>query len=80
MLYDVTLRELFQVFPKKLFLRLSGSPPLELLSVSLPKVMRREADLVVRLADGRICHFEIQTRPEPGMLDRMLGYRWLIRT
>ena len=78
MLDDLTLKDLFQSLPKRLFLELAAREPVEFLNAGCPSVQKGPG-LVARLADGRICHVEFQSRGEPEMRWRMLGYRWFVR-
>jgi len=78
MRFDATLKQLFQV-PGKLLESLTGSRIAEVLTVEFPDVRRRVADLVVRLEDGRIAHFELQSGADSEMPWRMLEYYFLIR-
>ena len=74
MSYDATLKELFQGAPQRLLELLTGSRPAELLTVEYSSTRICRPDLVVRLADGRLFHLELQGRPDPDMPWRMLEY------
>ena len=73
--YDVTLKAILQNAMPGL-LRLLGLPggPVEYLTVEFPVREKLLPDLVVRLADGRILHIELQARNDPEMEWRCLDY------
>lgn len=77
--FDATLKELLQAAPPRLMQMLTGSQPVELLTVEFPKVRMRRPDYVARLKDGRIYHLEIQSDNEVEMAWRMLDYYTLLR-
>lgn len=79
MKYDLTLKELFQQIPQKLFTILIGQQPTEMLKVEYPTVKERRPDLVCRLEDNSIYHLEIQSDNDETMPLRMLEYFILIR-
>ena len=62
MRYDATLKELFQCAPVRLLELLAGSRPGEILNVEHSSVRFRPPYLVLRLADGRLYHLELQLR------------------
>jgi predicted transposase YdaD len=74
MRYDATLKELFQRAPERLLELLTGSRPGEILNVEYPSVRLRRPDLVLRLADGRLYHLELQVTNDPDMPWRMVDY------
>ena len=80
MSYDLTLKTLFANAPERLIESLLGSPLAiaELLTVEYPAVRVRRADLVARLADGRLLHLELQSTSED-ISWRELEYYALIR-
>ncbi|HEY3742636.1 MAG TPA: hypothetical protein VGL53_22460 [Bryobacteraceae bacterium] len=72
--YDLLLKLIFQEAMPGL-LRVLGLPPLvDYLSVEFPKRTKAQPDLVVRLADGRILHIELQSKNDPRMEWRCLEY------
>lgn len=69
--YDRVLKDLFQTDNPTLLEQLTGGLHVkEFLNVEFPCVMERRADLVARLEDGSIVHFEFQ-----GRNDGKIGYR-----
>ena len=74
MRYDTTLKQLFQTPPARLIVLLTGSPMMELLTVEYPAVKMRRPDLVLRLADGRIHHIELQSHNADNIGYRMFEY------
>ena len=74
MVYDATLKDLFQSTPQRLLELLTGSRPSELLTVEYPSVRVRRPDLVTRLTDGRLYHLELESRPDADMPWGMLEY------
>ena len=74
MQFDTALKEIFQKLPLRLLKQLCGSEVVELLNIEQPSVKMRRADLVVRLANGRILHVELQSRDDITMPWRMLEY------
>jgi len=77
-IYDRTLREVLKGIPRNLVKLLTGAEGVELLDTAFPKAEERQADLLVRLGDGRLFHLEIQAQRDRGMLRRMLRYCSLI--
>ena len=77
MLYDATLKSLFQALPEQLLALLVNSRVRELLQVEYPSVRMRRPDLVARLENGRLYHLELQGENED-MRWRMLEYYQLI--
>ncbi|HEY3742637.1 MAG TPA: hypothetical protein VGL53_22465 [Bryobacteraceae bacterium] len=72
--YDLLLKLIFQEAMPGL-LRVLGLPPVvDYLSVEFPKRTKAQPDLVVRLADGRILHIELQSKNDPRMEWRCLEY------
>ncbi|MBI1789650.1 MAG: DUF4351 domain-containing protein [Acidobacteria bacterium] len=78
MLYDATLKGLFQALPEQLLALLVRSRIQELLQVEYPWVRMRRPDLVGRLETGRIYHLELQGE-NADMRWRMLEYYFLLR-
>ena len=76
--YDTLFKSVLLAPESRLVRTLTGSPPVEQLSVEFPTVERRVPDLVCRLADGRILHMELQTSNDPQMAWRMLEYYLLL--
>ncbi len=72
--FDKTIKKLFQTLPSLLVERLTGQPPVELLTVEFPTVESRSADLVFRLPNGEIHHIELQSDNDETMDVRMLEY------
>ncbi len=81
MSYDLTLKTLFASPPRRLIEHLLGArlAIAEQLNVEYPEVRVRRADLVVRLADGRLLHLELQSFSED-ISWRELDYYRLIHT
>jgi len=77
MVYDKTLRELFNEVPTTLIKLLTNQNINKLLETSFPQI-EREADLVVELENGNIFHLEIQSINDTYMPYRMLEYGLLI--
>jgi len=73
--YDVTFKAILQKAMPGLF-RLLDLPSgvVEYLTVEFPIREKLLPDLVVRLADGRILHIELQSRNDPEMEWRCLDY------
>ena len=59
MRYDASLKELLSGTPVRLVETLTGSRPVEVLSVEFSSVHVRRPDLVARLEDGRMLHLEL---------------------
>jgi predicted transposase YdaD len=78
MRYDVTLRSLIGHGAPALLGAVVGVPATELLSGEFQTARERRADVVARLADGRLLHLELQTGTDPAMPWRMLEYHALI--
>ena len=76
--YDITLRSLIGHGAPALLDSIAGVAAVELLSGEFPTARERRADVVARLADGRILHLELQTSVDPAMPWRMLEYHALI--
>jgi predicted transposase YdaD len=74
MKYDTTLKTLFQRLPAKLLWLLTGSETAKLETIELPSVKMRRSDLVYRLPNGEIHHFELQSGNDDDMEYRMLEY------
>lgn len=72
--FDVPLKALFRNSSGVISRLLFGGPVAEWLNVEQPDVSNRRADLLVRTAEGRLRHVELQTRNEAGMELRMLDY------
>ncbi len=77
MRFDTILKSILELLGNCLTPRLTGAKPVELLNVEFPSIGRRVPDLVLRLADGRIFHLEVQSANDPRMPLRMLHY-WLL--
>jgi len=77
--FDTVLKDLFDQPPLVLLSKLLGRPVevVERLSAEVTAVQR--PDLVLRLAEGRILHVELQAQPDDEFAHRMLHYRVLIR-
>ena len=78
MQYDATLKELFQNAPQRLIELLTGSTASEVLTPEFSTVQVRRPDLVLRLANGALCHLELQTSNDREMPWRMLEYYVLL--
>jgi predicted transposase YdaD len=76
--YDITLKDLLQSTPDKLFEMLTGARPVEFLTVELPSVQMRKPDFVARLDDGRFYHLELVAKPEESFEARMFEYGALL--
>lgn len=69
--FDTVLKETIMAGAGVLLQRLTGSRPLEWLTIEIPSVKSRRVDLVCRLVDGRILHLELQSSNDPRMIWRM---------
>ena len=74
MRFDITLKDLLQATPVRLFELLTGATPVELLTVEFPSVGFRKPDFMARLSDGRLYHLEILSNNEEDSDVRMFEY------
>jgi predicted transposase YdaD len=72
--FDTTLKELFQTLPSRLIELVLGAQPVEAVTIELPSVKQRRADLAYRLPDGTLHQFELQGDNDDAMDPRMLEY------
>lgn len=72
--FDLTLKQLFQTLPSRLIEMVLGAPPVETVTIELPNVRQRRADLAYRLPDGKLHQFELQSDNDDEMDARMLEY------
>jgi predicted transposase YdaD len=76
--FDTTLKKLFQTLPSRLIEMVTGGRAVELLTIELPSVKQRRADLVFRLPDDEIHQIELQGDNDEAMDPRMLEYYVLL--
>ena len=72
--YDNLLKTIFMEAMPTLLKALHCAPVLELLSVEFPERAKMVADIVARLADGKILHLEFQLTNDPRMHWRCYHY------
>jgi hypothetical protein len=72
--YDATLKKLLQTQPSRLLELVMGAQPVELVTIELPSVKQRRADIAYRLPDGQLHQFELQSDNDAEMSPRMLEY------
>ena len=72
--FDTTLKKLFQTLPSRLIELVMGAQPIELVTIELPSVKQRRADVAYRLPDGQLHQFELQSDNDDEMDQRMLEY------
>lgn len=72
--FDLTLKQLFQTLPSRLIELVLGAPPIETVTIELPHIRQRRADLAYRLPDGKLHQFELQSDNDEAMDARMLEY------
>ena len=76
--YDYTLKELFKNIPSMFLKLLTGFEEGKFLDIQFPDIKQRQPDLLIELPNEKIFHLEIQSRPDPHMVLRMLEYYFLI--
>lgn len=72
MSYDAALKQL--ILSSRLIPVLTGSSVAAELPVEMPEVQALRPDVVLRLADGRLFHLELQSKQDAQMPRRMLSY------
>ena len=69
--YDTTVKYTFEVDRPTLLERLAGGKRVrEFLNVEIPTVLKRIADLLIRLDDGELLHLDFQSTNDPRMAHR----------
>ena len=76
--YDYTLKELFKNIPSMFLKLLTGFEEGKFLDIQFPDIKQRQPDLLIELPNEKIFHLEIQSRPDPHIVLRMLEYYFLI--
>ncbi|MBF0516299.1 MAG: hypothetical protein HQK97_04135 [Nitrospirae bacterium] len=76
--YDITLKDILKDIPKVFLKLITGYETGKFLDVQFPDIALREPDLVFEVVDGKILHFEIQSRNDSTMLERMFLYSGFI--
>ncbi|MBF0567601.1 MAG: hypothetical protein HQK95_01920 [Nitrospirae bacterium] len=76
--YDITLKDLLKDIPKVFLKLITGYETGKFIDVQFPDIQLREPDLVFEVEDGKLLHFEIQSRNENVMMARMYLYSGFI--
>jgi hypothetical protein len=76
--YDITLKDILKDIPKVFLKLLTGYETGKFVDAQFPDIQLREPDLVLEVKDGKLIHFEIQSRNEKIMLEREYLYSGLI--
>ena len=78
-IYDITLKEILKRPDTKLISLLTGRDDTgEFLNTEFPAIKNRIVDLLLKFADGKIYHIELQTKNEKYFAERMAEYFLLI--
>ncbi|MEO5360516.1 MAG: hypothetical protein H7843_08710 [Nitrospirota bacterium] len=76
--YDITLKDLLKDIPKVFLKLITGYETGRFIDVQFPDIQLREPDLAFEVENGKIVHFEIQSRNDNTMLERMYLYSGFI--